>query len=81
MWVLEGRRSGGCGFSAVGIRVQAGKAGDQPFSLTVRDPGSLWGNITCRRMDTEGKMTTLASGAAKAGWAEVDMLTLLTKSE
>lgn len=51
---------GGCGFSAVGIRVQAGKAGDQPFSLTVRDPGSLWGNITCRRMDTEGKITPLA---------------------
>lgn len=23
----------------------------QPFSFTVGDPGSLWGGITCRRVD------------------------------
>ena len=28
-----------------------GRTGDQPFSFTVGDPGSLWGGITCRRVD------------------------------
>lgn len=40
-----------------------GDDGDQPFSLIVRDPGSLWGSITCWRTSTEGTITTGAKGA------------------
>lgn len=35
------------------------RTGDQPFSFTVGDPGSLWGNITCRRGDRKRKITRL----------------------
>lgn len=39
VWVLEGWRSGGCGFSAVGIRVRAGKAGGK---YEENSNGNLW---------------------------------------
>lgn len=36
-----------------------GEDRDQPFSFTVWDPGSLWGGITCRKVDRRNKITSL----------------------
>lgn len=36
-----------------------GEDEDQPFSFTVGDPGSLWGGITCRRVDRRHQITSL----------------------
>lgn len=39
-----------------------GEDRDQPFSFTVGDPGSLWGGITCRRVDRRNRITGLIRG-------------------
>lgn len=39
-----------------------GEDRDQPFSFTVGDPGSLWGGITCRRVDRRHHITGLTQG-------------------
>ncbi len=52
-----------------------GEDGDQPFSFTVGDPGSLWGGITCRKVNRRDEIIGNILATLGQGLQTLQMIT------